>query len=118
MSLRVFRDHDGTQWKVWDVRPYVERDERRLRERRSGDGRPPGGMAERRAGRDRRRRDPTLFTPGLEAGWLCFENSREKRRLTPIPPGWQQAGDVELEDLLEHARRVPRRLTPPDGALA
>lgn len=75
-------------------------------------------MAERRDGRERRRRDPTLFTPGLEAGWLCFENGQEKRRLTPIPPGWQQVAEPELESLLEQSRRVPRRLMPPGGALA
>jgi hypothetical protein len=114
MGLRVFRDHDGTQWKVWDVRPYVTRDERRARERRLAAESRPVGIPERRTGHDRRRRDPTLFTPGLEAGWLCFENRQEKRRLTPIPPGWQQAAEPELEDLLEHARRVARRLGPAD----
>jgi hypothetical protein len=95
MSLRVFRDHGGQEWKVWDVKPYLT-----------------GAREERR--RVDRRRDASLLTPGLEAGWLCFENRMEKRRLTPIPGGWQEAPEPQLEELLGHARRVPRRLLAPD----
>jgi hypothetical protein len=76
-----------------------------------------GGRAPFRAGPalgGDRRRDATLFTPGLESGWLCFEAGPEKRRLTPIPSGWQEAPDDALEGLLERARRVPRRLLEPD----
>jgi hypothetical protein len=113
MSLRVFRDHGGHEWKVWDVSPFLRgaSEERRRGPRRLSEPARVAGGAERRSGGDRRR-EATLFTPGLEAGWLCFDAGAEKRRLTPIPRDWQQARDEELEAMLERARRVPRRLDP------
>jgi hypothetical protein len=54
-------------------------------------------------------RTPQLLTPGLETGWLCFENHVDKRRLTPIPAGWDEAPTDELEGLLTRARSVERR---------
>jgi hypothetical protein len=41
-------------------------------------------------------------------GWLCFESSTSKRRLTPIPPQWREFGDEELERMLTRARPVIR----------
>jgi hypothetical protein len=67
---------------------------------------------ERRTGRERRVRTPTLLTPGLESGWLCFENHVDKRRLTPVPTGWEEAPADELEGLLVRARSVQRRPGP------
>jgi hypothetical protein len=54
-------------------------------------------------------RTPGLMTPGLESGWLCFESGSEKRRLSPIPPGWDEAPDDELESLFQNALAVTRR---------
>lgn len=57
-------------------------------------------------------------------GWLCFQSAGEKRRLSPIPWGWQSLSDEELERLLRRAEivPVPRRrrrsrddLTPPSA---
>jgi hypothetical protein len=94
---------------VWNVTPFAAREgERRTTERR----RPPVAVyagPERRARRDRRVRTAQLLTPGLETGWLCFESGSEKRRLSPIPPGWEQAPDEELETLFQNARAVARR---------
>lgn len=108
MALRHFKDRDGNEWRVWDVVPYG-----RPQERRSGDRRrippPPYSGPERRRANDRRRRTPELLTPGLEGGWLCFENDADKRRLTPIPPGWERVDDGELHGLLVNARSVERR---------
>ena len=111
MPIRVFRDQGGREWRVWDVRPSMtlNRDERRRQERRVARV-ARAGLPERRRIPDRRRRNPALLTPGLEDGWLCFENPEEKRRLTPIPPSWQEAPDPELEELLEEARAVRRRM--------
>ena len=57
--------------------------------------------------------DPMLaqrrMVPGLEGGWLCFENTAEKRRLNPIPESWEALGDPDLEGLLERAKPVRRR---------
>lgn len=109
MSLKNFRDSTGNEWRVWDVVPYGARSsERRQTDRRVAQSGAYTGP-ERRTGRERRIRTATLMTPGLEAGWLCFENQVDKRRLTPIPTGWDQADQTELEDLLERARSVSRR---------
>ena len=109
MALRNFRDSDGNDWKVWDVVPYGSRaSERRGTERRMAQSGAYTGP-ERRTGRDRRVRTATLMTPGLEAGWLCFENHVDKRRLTPIPAGWDGADEGELEGLLDRAQSVLRR---------
>lgn len=64
---------------------------------------------ERRTSRDRRVRCAETMMPGLGSGWLCFARGEEKRRLTPIPPGWEAAPEAELEALFEQARPVTRR---------
>jgi len=108
MSLRNFKDAGGTEWRVWDVVPYkTYAGERRASDRRVAQSGAYTGP-ERRTGRDRRIRTATLMTPGLENGWLCFENQADKRRLTPIPSGWDEAAETELEGLLERARSVRR----------
>lgn len=110
MALRNFKDSDGREWRVWDVYPYtMRREERRVADRRRGAS---GGYTgpERRSGQERRgTRSPSLLTPGLEAGWLCFENHVDKRRLTPIPPEWERADESELESLVQRARSVAKR---------
>ncbi|HEU4557622.1 MAG TPA: hypothetical protein VFS20_07220 [Longimicrobium sp.] len=109
MALRHFTDTAGNEWRVWDVIPYGgQRTERRTVERRVASSAEYTGP-ERRGSRDRRVRTPQLLTPGLESGWLCFENHVDKRRLTPIPTGWDEAPVDELEGLLTRARSVERR---------
>jgi hypothetical protein len=109
MPLRTFEDSKGETCKVWNVTPFVvQGTERRMTERRMAAGTLYSGP-ERRAGRDRRVRTPGLMTPGLESGWLCFERGNEKRRLTPVPAGWDDAPDHELESLFDSARPVTRR---------
>lgn len=110
MGLRHFRDSGGSDWRVWDVVPYAASPtERRANERREAASGAYTGP-ERRSGRDRRLRTPTLLTPGLEGGWLCFECEAEKRRLSPIPRGWSEVAEHELESLLLRARAVGRRM--------
>lgn len=111
MALRNFRDEGGGEWRVWDVVPHVLRGgaERRRAERRRG-----GVMAysgpERRTGADRRSGAGGMI-PSMGSGWLCFENGEgAKRRLSPIPAGWDKAPDDELAGLLNRARQVSRRL--------
>jgi hypothetical protein len=41
-------------------------------------------------------------------GWLCFESSTAKRRLTPIPSGWARMSDADLLGLLKQAQPVVR----------
>ncbi|HYW08873.1 MAG TPA: hypothetical protein VE913_18060 [Longimicrobium sp.] len=94
---------------MWNVSPHpTQGSERRSDDRRLTDSRGYTGP-ERRATRERRVRTPGLLTPGLESGWLCFETLSEKRRLTPIPPGWDAAPERELETFFLSARPVTRR---------
>jgi hypothetical protein len=111
MALKNFRDERGNEWRVWDVVPQrlQGRPERRSAERRRGGVHAYSGP-ERRSGTDRRSGTVVGLSASLGMGWLCFENGEEKRRLTPIPAGWDEAGDGELAGLLERARPVSRRL--------
>src|SRR5215210_1410639 len=95
MGYRVFRDSRGVEWQAWDVVPQLT--ERREIERRMA--RKPVDHPDRRRDSDRRIRGgrrPGL-TAGLDNGWLCFEGSAEKRRLSPIPLDWQRCTEAQLE---------------------
>ncbi len=92
--LREFKDQKGVDWLVWDVYPTS------------------GSAA-----------DPRTSDPGSNAfphrelndGWLCFESATEKRRVTPIPPGWQLWRPEKLEALCSGAGYISRastRVTP------
>ncbi|HVX41303.1 MAG TPA: hypothetical protein VHB25_17195 [Gemmatimonadaceae bacterium] len=45
---------------------------------------------------------------GFESGWLCFESSLGKKRLTPVPDGWRRASDDEIKQMLKRAAPVIR----------
>ena len=57
-------------------------------------------------------RTSTELTAGLDGGWLCFENAREKRRLAPIP-NWTRCSSEELDRYLQSAKRAHRPATAP-----
>ncbi|HEX6912535.1 MAG TPA: hypothetical protein VF142_19165 [Longimicrobium sp.] len=42
----------------------------------------------------------------MAGGWLCFDSPGEKRRLYPIPAGWDQFPDAELMQMCREARAV------------
>lgn len=112
MALRTFIDSGGAEWRVWNVMPHaLSEGERRQGDRRRATAQAAASYTgpERRRGLERRVRTPALLTPGLEHGWLCFENHVDKRRLTPIPRGWESCPDEELEELCREARSVTRR---------
>ena len=44
---------------------------------------------------------------------LAFDSENERRRLTPAPPGWEDAAPAELERLLHQAMTVTIRLGGP-----
>jgi hypothetical protein len=48
------------------------------------------------------------LSAGHGAGWLTFESLEEKRRLIPIPAGWEDLNQQELRALCEKARRVAK----------
>jgi hypothetical protein len=84
MALRSFTDSKGQGWRVWDVVPQYEVS-----------------------------RDEGALTPGLQGGWLCFETNGVKRRLSPIPGGWEEADAGSLEQLCRDAAPVARRAADP-----
>jgi len=100
-TLRRFRDAGGVLWDAWSVVP--ENIERRF-EAPAG---PPHGV-ERRHRNERR----VSLGPRLAHGWLTFQSRDERRRLAPIPPGWDQLSDADLARLCEHAERVSLRRPP------
>lgn len=51
--------------------------------------------------------------PGFEGGWLGFECDAERRRLAPVPAGWEEASDADLRAMLARAQpNRPARATP------
>jgi hypothetical protein len=105
MPHRQFTDSKRTKWEVWDVEPsHAERrlaaGDRRKGKRTSG---------ERRHVEDRAR---VRIHSELSNGWLAFESKHDKRRLAPIPTGWEALDASALEQLCEQAQSIgrPRRL--------
>ena len=105
MPHRQFTDSKRTTWEVWDVEPaHAERrttgGDRRRSRRTSG---------ERRQGGDSSR---VRIKADLAHGWLTFESKHDRRRLAPIPTGWEALDEASLERLCEKARSIgrPRRL--------
>jgi hypothetical protein len=105
MPHRQFVDSKQTTWEVWDVEPgHAERRGRPRDRRRSA-----RTSGERREVEDRSR---VRISSGLAHGWLAFESKHDKRRLSPIPIGWEALDASALEQLCEQANSVgrPRRL--------
>ena len=78
--MRTFRDSNDTLWTVFEVRRQVSA---------------KGG-------------ERTVLPGGFNDGWLCFETSVAKRRLTQYPPRWREFNDDELCRLLAAAQPAPR----------
>jgi hypothetical protein len=107
VSYRTFLDSSGKRWEVWLVTPAAA--ERRKVDRRATAAGSEGFSAERRHTPDRRKapfRRSVAVASEYSQGWLCFESEGEKRRLAPVPPGWQEAGPDRLSTWLQAARRV------------
>lgn len=85
MAARNFTAPDGTSWQAWDVIPedHADWSAKALRHL-------PGPLA---------------------SGWLCFESEGEKRRLHPIPQGWEAESEGRLRDYHGLAEPVVRRRT-------
>jgi len=111
MSSREFTDRRGVRWRVKEIVPQFA--ERRKGGRRAAEGVPQPSAAadgERRAAE--RRRISSIrakVTSGYEQGWLTFESSDEKRRLAPVPAGWESYSSERLELLSRMAHAVEQR---------
>ena len=91
--LREFTDKTGTSWRVYDVYPT--------------------GPSAAVIAADVADRVNAFPSRDHAQGWLCFESTSEKRRLTPIPLEWELCELKRLEELCEGAGYVSR-LTPRD----
>lgn len=85
--LRGFKDTTGVEWRVWEVVPS-----------RAAIG--TSAVAQSRT---------SLSATPYANGWLCFESPVEKRRLAPIPAGWELGDPVDIAQLLEQATPVHTR---------
>jgi hypothetical protein len=109
VSYRTFLDSTGKRWEVWLVTPAAA--ERRRADRRAGSSGAKGyaGNLDRRKTPERRRspfqRSVTVASE-FSQGWLCFESEGEKKRLAPVPDGWDEAGPDRLSTWLQAAKRV------------
>jgi hypothetical protein len=95
MAHRKVRDRYGHEWDVWEVNPAAA--DRRARELNPTV--------------ERRRKDAGLMgrlSDRLRDGWLAFQSAQEKRRLAPIPDGWESLSDAEILMLLDRAQRAGR----------
>ena len=79
--LREFTDSEGNEWRVWDVNPLIH-------DRRTQSGKRPGFIR-------------------VPESWLCFQSGDDRRRLTPVPAGWIDMDDAQLESLCDRAESAP-----------
>jgi hypothetical protein len=86
--LRGFTDSAGREWRVWDVFPT-----------RGGSTDPTAAALS----------HSSLKETAYAEGWLCFESGDQKRRLAPIPIGWQHCDLKVLEELCRNATPVRMR---------
>ncbi len=105
MPHRQFTDSKSTRWEVWDVEPSHA-------ERRAS---PPDRRKSARTSGERRRvedRSRVRIRSDLSHGWLAFESKHDRRRLAPIPTGWEVFDASALEQLCQRARSIgkPKRL--------
>lgn len=114
MTHKTFKDKQGRIWDVWQVHPSAA--ERRYVQRRVSDT-VRSDEVERRTGLDRRTgepldtRSPSPVAAEFAYGWLCFETAGEKRRLAPVPEGWDRADDDTIEQWCCVAKPAVRRKT-------
>ena len=99
MPHRKIVDKDQCVWDVWEVVPSTvasKVEERSVHPRISS------------------RRGPRkiLLPKALQNGWLAFQCEDERRRISPIPAGWETMTDDELIRLLERAGRVEKARKP------
>lgn len=99
---------------MWQVHPSAA--ERRFVQRRTKDE-DRTDSSERRSGIERRGGAPRPARANIAEeftyGWLCFECAEEKRRLAPVPEGWDRADDETIEQWCCAAKPVVRKKTDP-----
>src|SRR5205085_11183828 len=77
--MRTFRDAAGVEWTVFEVRRTNEES------------------------------NWAYLPRGFRSGWLCFESSIGKRRLSPVPDGWRALDEEGLVRIMKRATPVGSR---------
>ena len=94
MALRGFVGDDGQDWQVWDTRPTIPSPNVDASDA-NAQAAPSADVA-----------DFARISRKREGGWLTFTTASERRRLSPIPAGWDSADDATLRALLAVADRI------------
>jgi hypothetical protein len=92
MAHRTIQDPSGREWQVWDTYPDQVR--------------PPTKDAVSDDMLASMAQVPITVPPELAGGWLVFLAGADRRRLAPIPPGWDRMPASELAGLIDRAVRV------------
>jgi hypothetical protein len=53
-----------------------------------------------------------VYSELLRSGWLTFESEQQRKRLAPVPTGWDDAAPDRLELMCRAAEAVRRRSKP------
>ena len=77
--MRTLIDRAGVTWDIYEVYPLVER------------------------------RAVSRVPDQYRTGWLCFQSALERRRLAPVPLGWQEWDERSLLNALISGEAFPRR---------
>ena len=95
MAHRQIRDDADCVWDVWEVNPGAVA--RKVTEERRAQV----------AGSTPRKAMQIVVADDLREGWLAFQCETERRRISPVPLGWEAMTDDELLTLLARATPVP-----------
>ncbi len=95
MPLREFPDSLGRMWQAWDTYP------RGSDHAGSAFAKYVANLPTRESGQ------PSTVPEEYETGWLTFKLDNARRRLTPIPAGWESADDAALRGYLDSAQESP-----------
>jgi hypothetical protein len=84
VAVKEFRDDQGAEWRVWEIRPESIHAQTRAED---------------------------YLSDCYTVGWLVFQTAsgEDKRRLCPYPKNWSRMNDMQLAGLLLQAEPVPPR---------
>ena len=100
MPLREFPDSLGRIWEAWDTYPKRADD---AAQAESAFSKYVANLV------NQGRSAPTSVRSQYQAGWLTFKLDNARRRLAPIPSGWESADDTTWWLTLEAAAAPGRR---------
>lgn len=104
MPLREFTDSAGKAWRAWDTYPVNAGEthgkpsalERFMANQPVHEGMQPAGVR-----------------PRFQSGWLTFACGDERRRLAPVPAGWEGADEETLKRYLLTSEQIDPSVSPP-----